>query len=288
MKKTIILSTLIAAFTLSLAGCGRSTLSVDKSKYAPSGLTAVVQGKSNQKEINYQIPGQAKQAQKVQNGTFSFMVPAKLFNQNIKVTSANLSKNVKVTRAKPMIKYSKLAKNYNQALIGMNLSKSQQRAALNLKKQAAALKTAQPSLALMQKAAVLKKEQANLTSAMNKAKAKVSDQLLPTKATNGIKNYVNTNSHTIRINVDNDQVIGIATILPIHALKNKSLAQKFIVSFSILGSELGANSKKVLKEFQNETKSGNSSQTTIKTITSNKIKYDIGFSTTSLYIYITR
>ncbi|WP_243680975.1 hypothetical protein [Lacticaseibacillus manihotivorans] len=56
----------------------------------------------------------------------------------------------------------------------------------------------------------------------------------------------------------------------------------------MLANATGADAKKVGKAFTKAIKDAGSGSTTIDTITSNGVKFNIGLSTTDLYIYITK
>ena len=43
-----------------------------------------------------------------------------------------------------------------------------------------------------------------------------------------------------------------------------------------------------MKQFAKETKDQKDSQTTMKTIKSNGVKFNVGFSTSNIYVYITK
>lgn len=75
---------------------------------------------------------------------------------------------------------------------------------------------------------------------------------------------------------------------PVKTLKDKKKAAVFAQQFALLASTLGADAKSVMKDFQKQSKDSQNGQTTMKTIVSNKVRFDVGFSPDTLYIYITR
>nr|WP_243461211.1 hypothetical protein [Oenococcus oeni] len=123
-------------------------------------------------------------------------------------------------------------------------------------------------------------------------KSENKDNLLPKKLKNAIKNAVSNKNYIIRVNVANGRLIGISLIVPAKLLSsgsNKKSAQTFATTFALLANSLGANSKNVLEKFTKFAKEAKTSQTTsLKTISSKGIKFDTGFSTKKIYIFITR
>ncbi|ANK59410.1 hypothetical protein [Loigolactobacillus backii] len=111
---------------------------------------------------------------------------------------------------------------------------------------------------------------------------------LPETVKPGIHDLIKTDSYTIRGNIQNDQLIGATFIIPTKALKQKSAQQEFGTAFSVFSSTVGADGEKVFKEFNKQTKNQSKGQTTVKEISSNGVHYNIGFSTTTLYMYITK
>ena len=124
---------------------------------------------------------------------------------------------------------------------------------------------------------------------MKQATAATKNEQLPTTAKTGITQVAKIGQTKVRANVsDSGKLVGYAVIVPTKAMKDKAESQKFGLTLGLLGNSVGVNTKKVMKQFQKQTKNQNKSQTTIKTIKNNGVKFNIGFSTSDLYIYITK
>lgn len=318
MKKLVKIGMAAALLVLGLAGCGRPNLAVDHHHLNPDGLGVVIKGQSKHQSVSYQVDNGKKQTEKTHNGTFALTVPAKTTTQKVVFTAGGTKKAVTVGKAQSIITYPKLQQKYNQAITAMALSQSDRQKAVAMQKQAAALKQQQQQLvakiaadkkklaagdtsaaadlkAQAAKGAQLKAQGkklqatgASVQAAMKRAKSKVSDQLLPANGKPGVHNLVTTKDVTIRTNLDHNQVVGVALMVPVSAMKNKQQAKKFITSFSVLADSAGANAKKIMKDFQKQAKSSKTSQTTNKTLRSNGISFQIGYSATTLYIYMTK
>lgn len=92
----------------------------------------------------------------------------------------------------------------------------------------------------------------------------------------------------LRANLNGDKVLGIAMMVPVSSLKHKSELKPFIVSFSVLSESVGANAKHVLKKFQKQAKAKKSSSTTAPKFHSNGLLFSLGYSTSTLYVFITK
>ncbi|MFC6181485.1 hypothetical protein [Lactiplantibacillus daowaiensis] len=320
-RKTTLVAVSAGALALVLAGCGSTKLSTTKSTYTRNGLVAAVKGHANTKTVSYKIDGAKTKTQTVHNNTFVIQVPTKTTRQTVKLTAGSQSTTVHVKAAKRLARYKTLANSYNQALIASKMTKKQQTAAQKLQAQAAALKqqqakiqatvkTAKAQVAkggtaavaaaktlqaqqtaaakLQTQAASLQASQKSVAAAMKTAKAKVKDQLLPTKTPKGVTNVLTTTDYKIRMNVQNGDVMGTAMIVPVKAMKNTTRKKNFGTSFALMSSVSGANAKQVMKKFAKETKSNNSSTTTIDPIYSKGVKFTIGVSTSDLYIFMTK
>ena len=310
------------ALTLLLAGCGKTTLSTTKTTYKPNGLVAAVKGKSNVKKVHYQLDGGQTKTATVRNHTFVIQVPTKTTRQTVKIKAGSDTTTVHVKGAKKLVGYQKMATTYNQALIASKLSKSDQQAAKKLQTEGAALKKQQATIQAKVKQAqaqikaggraaatgdktlqpkqtaaaqikttpaILKTTQKQVEAAMATAKKQVKSQLLPTKTpSDGIKNVLTTKDYKIRLNVQKGDVLGAAMIVPTKAFKNKTRQKNFGTAFALMTTTTGANAKKVMKQFQKETKDNSGSTTTIDPITSKGVRFTIGVSTSDLYIFMTK
>ncbi|MCT3398600.1 hypothetical protein [Lentilactobacillus hilgardii] len=318
MKKIFGLGFAAVLLTLGLAGCGRPSLSVNHHQLQPDGLGAVIKGQSRHQTIDYRIDNGKKRTEKTHNGSFALTIPSKATNQKVVLSADDTHQTVKIEKADPLITYSSLQSTYNQAITATALSKADQKKAMVLQKQGAKLKQQQQAIekavaatkkklvagdtsaagdlkmqaakgnALKAQAAKLQATSTEVTQAMKGAKNRVKDQLLPTQSPNGIHNLIETKDVTIRTNTDQNQVVGIALMVPVSAMKNKTDAKKFAISFSVLANSTGADAKKLMKDFKKQTKSSKTSKTTNKALRSNGVDFRIGYSTTTLYIYITK
>jgi hypothetical protein len=111
---------------------------------------------------------------------------------------------------------------------------------------------------------------------------------LPQKAATGIHTAIQTTAYQLRLNVQQQQVINAAFIVPLKTMKQTAGQKAFGTTFSLVSAALGANSQQVLKDFQKGIKNQQKDQTTFKTIRSNGITYNVSFSKTQLYIYLAR
>ena len=297
-KISLILSA--ALLSLTLAACGKPSLSVDHKSYAPSGMTAVVKGNSNQKTVKYRINNGSTKNQSVLNGSYAITLPAKPYQQTVKLTAGGRNASTVVKKSPAIMSYSKFKTAYNQALMATALSKKDQATAMQLQKQGAQLQQqsaklqaeSKTSLAkqgqqLQAQGAKLKQTQASLAPALAKAKKQVADDTITAKARTGVYNLKKTDNATVRGNVDNGQLIGATLMVPTSSLKSKAAAKTFMTELAVLTGSTGANTQKVLKGFENKANKKNSSQTTTSTIHSKGIDFDLGYSKSTLYIYVT-
>ncbi len=321
MKRKVSIGLAAALLLLGLAGCGRPALSVKHQSYQPNGLAAVVKGTSRQKAVQYQTDGGKKKTEKTHNGSFALTIPAKMTSQKVVLSANGAQKKVTVGKTGRLVPYSKLRQSYNQALTATALSKADKKKTTAL--QAKGVKLKQERTKLIKQIAAdkkklaagnsaaasdlkiqaakgqqlklqgtqLRKSAAEVKAAMNQAQKKVQNRLLPTQSKAGIHNLVTTKQATIRTNIDHHQVVGVALMVPTSILKNKTNKQatkNFAITFSLLANGLGANAKQLMKDFQKESKSSNTSQTTTKPLHSNGMTFAISFSAKKLYIYMTK
>ncbi len=139
--------------------------------------------------------------------------------------------------------------------------------------------------------AALQKEGKEVQAAMATAKKENKDKLLPTNMSNGVKNVITQNNYTVRANYQDKNLMGLTLIVPVKAMKQESGQKDFGTVFSLLSNELGANPKSVMKQFEKllkDAKKSSSTSTATNVIKSNGVKFEVGYSTTHLYIYITK
>lgn len=318
MTKKIHLIVIAALLSFVLAGCGKTNLTASHHTMSPSGLTAIVKGTTNQKKVTYTINSGKQHTQKVTAGAYAITIPAKPYKQTVKITANQRQVTTTVNQQSAISSYKSFQTAYNNTMMATALSKKDQATATSLSAQAAKLKkqevqikasvaTAQKQLKSgdtsaqatlvteAKKAAILKADaaklqqtQASLAPALKQAKAKIAGKTIDGQAKDGIYNLKKTSSATIRGNVHNGRVVGLALMVPTSALKSTKAAKSFMTELAVLTSSTGANTKKVLNGFKDKANKKNSSQTTTSTIHSNGIDFDLGYSTSTLYIYVTR
>lgn len=284
MKKMITaLSTLM--LTLVLAACGQK-LDADKTTYKQYGLVSVIKGDvSGAKYVHYAADS-ASGRSKIHGGKYAISLPISDKKQTVKLTAGDKKKTVYVEAANSLGTYKNSATKYNQAVIGSALPKSVQKQLQSGQKQPTkaqlAMMTPQQKMAMAQQAQTLKNE-------MAKAQAATKSQQLPSSAKAGITQVLKVNGQRVRANVTKDgQLVGYALIVPVKAMKDQKQARKFGTTMALLGNSVGADPQAVMKKFAKAIKNQSKSQTTMKTITSHGVKFDVGFSTSNLFIYITK
>lgn len=281
MKKVV---SLVAGLglLLTLTACGNK-LSTPKNTYRQSGLVAVIKGDvSGATQVKYKTSTESGSV-KAHGGKFAISLPVTDRKQTVKLTAGARVHQVKVAAATPIGQYAAVASKFNQAIIGSALPKSDQ--AQMRAKQPTKAELAQMTPA--EQAAYGKKAKA-MQAAYAKADAATKAKQLATDVDSGIHAVLNSSDAVIRANVAHKKVIGFALIVPVKNMKNKTKAQEFGTTLALLGSAASADAKVVMKKFAKAIKDQNNSQTTMKTIKSNDVKFDVGFSATHLYIYVTK
>ncbi|MDN6900437.1 hypothetical protein [Oenococcus sicerae] len=307
MKKSSKIISGIVIIALLAAGIIYSTtrpakLSADKTVYKVDGMSANIKGTASQsKSVYYRIDNGKRQTAAVHAGVFTINLAASNQDQRVVIHNHKASATVTVKAAAVLADYTKFASAYNQSVISSNLSKEMQTKAAALQK-AAASKTA-TAAEIAQMTAEQKQQLADQTKALAQtskevqaalAKSKTDNQakLLPENFNNHIKNVVDSKNTVLRINVTHGKLIGITIIVPSKSLSgqgSKNSSSEFAKTFALVANALGANPKSVLKQFSQVAKDAKKSGTTsLKTIRSNNIKFDTGFSTKNLYIYVTK
>lgn len=293
MKKLLVSA--LGLMTLTLAGCS-NTLTTKQSTYHPTALTAVVKGDAKAKHVTYQIEDGAQQSVKVAAGTYFFQVPAAPHDQTVKLSANGTHKTVTVKATKALGNYKKFAASYNQMVIASYLPtkvqkqlQTAQQTQAQTKQKLAALAKTDPTAA----AAAAKQQQAaaqQLQAKLATAKRQAKDDLLPTTVKDGVQNLVTTKAATVRANVQDGQLMGLALITPTAQMKTKRGQKQFGTTFALLGATLKAKPKYVINKFEKVLKDAksNSSSTNTKTIHSNGIRFNTGFSADHLYIYMTK
>lgn len=91
-------------------------------------------------------------------------------------------------------------------------------------------------------------------------------------------------------NVQNNQLMGIATKFSYKDLKSKTGQKNMATDLMITSKLLGADGKQVLKDFGRQTKDAgkNSTKTSMSQITSKGVNFNINLATKGFYLYITK
>lgn len=272
------------AAVLTLAGCG-TKLSTSKTTYSNSGMVAIVKGDASGKSVSYQADTESGKTP-VNDGKFTFTIPMTTKQQKVTIKAGDETVHATVKAAKSLGDYTTIAKKYNQAIIATalpaDIQKQLQTAATQ--KQPTAQEIA--ALPVAQQQQIVAQQKA-LQAAIKTATAKTKDQQLPTSVS-GLKQALNAAGGKLRVNVQDGQLISATQIAPIKDMKNKSKQAQFGQMFGLLANAVGADAKKVGKDFQKALKDQDGSNTTIKTIKSNGVKFDVGASADDLFIYVTK
>lgn len=294
MKK--ILLGALGLLALTLAGCSNNALTTNKTSYHPTAMTAVIKGSAKTKTVAYQINGGTTHHIKTDGGTYFFQVPAATKTQTVKLTAGKATKTVTVKPVTALATYKTFAAKYNQMVIASHLptkvqkqlQQAQKTQAATKKKLAALAKTdpTAAAAAAQQQQAAAKKLQAQMATAKKQAQ----DDLFPTTTKDGLKNLVDTKDVTVRGNIQDGKLMGLSLIVPTKQMKTKAGQKAFGTTFALLGTTLKAKPKVVINKFKKVLKDAkkNSTSTNTKTIRSNGIRFNTGFSTDHLYIYMTK
>ncbi|MBA1434980.1 hypothetical protein [Bombilactobacillus bombi] len=105
---------------------------------------------------------------------------------------------------------------------------------------------------------------------------------------NKMKNIVQMPQQTIRINVQQHQLMAMTLIYPLKVIKTKSGMSTTAKSIVTMSELVGANGRSVLKQLSKQMRAAKKNQTSLKTITSNGKQFKLGVSSSKFYLYITR
>ncbi|MDF3334667.1 hypothetical protein [Lacticaseibacillus rhamnosus] len=279
---------LIGLLALLLVGCGQQ-LSTTKATYGRNGLVATIKGSASGVDRVKYTSQAGNGSVPVKSGTFVVNVPVTDTTQQIKLTAGSLKREVNVKAGTSLGQYTAIATKFNQMLAVSSLSKADQ---AKLKQGQAAAAELQKSAATMTPAEKLTAAQQaqTLKTLMAQATANTRGQQLPTTAKTGIQSILKTAGVNYRASIVNGKAMGFAVIVPLSVLKDSKKMQQFATGFGLLSTAVGANAKTVFSHFKKLTKDAKSknNSTTIKTIKSNNVKFDVGYSTTDLYLYVTK
>ncbi|WP_099974717.1 hypothetical protein [Lactobacillus terrae] len=112
---------------------------------------------------------------------------------------------------------------------------------------------------------------------------------LPLIFSDGIHKVNYNDGLTYRFNVQNGSLMGISIKVPMKTLKSKDGAKNFAQELAISSQLVGSDGQKVLKKLSKEFKDvqdGNT--TTIDAVKSKGIIYNVNYSTSGIYIYMTK
>ncbi|WP_127848225.1 hypothetical protein [Lacticaseibacillus hulanensis] len=267
---------------LTLTACGNK-LTTTKTTYKQDGLVAVIKGDATGADKVQYSSVATDGSVKVNGGTYAITIPVTDKKQTVHLTAGKQKQTVTVNAAKTLGTYKNVATKYNQAVIGSALPKSVQKQ-MQAKQPTKAQIAQMAPAAQMAMATKAKQMQAELAKATKATK----DKQLDATAKAGIHEVLNTKNAVVRANVADGKAVGFALIVPVKAMKDKTKAKDFATTLALLGNATGANAKDVMKKFQKAVKDQNDSKTTIDTIKSNGVKFNVGVSTSHLYIYITK
>ena len=295
-SKSLIFPTILLA--LGLAGCGKQELTTTKSQYPINDMAATIKGTLSAKKVTYKLNNQTKSAP-VNSDTFFFTVPAKTTAQSITIKSGNKTKTVTVASQNALAKYDQFAKKYNKSVTQSKLptdlvarlqkaQKTQKQSITDLKE----LAKTDPSAAAKQQATMSAEAQQlnkDYQQATKAAAKKTKGQTLNSNA-NGLTTQVKTANYQIRTNVDNNQLLSMALIIPTAKLKTADGQKDFGTALALMANAAGANSKEVLKQFGDQVKKqkNNTSSTQTHTITSNGIHFKTAVSAEKIYVFMTK
>ncbi|WP_416352982.1 hypothetical protein ACNAN0_07240 [Agrilactobacillus fermenti] len=88
--------------------------------------------------------------------------------------------------------------------------------------------------------------------------------------------------------VSNNQLMGLTLITKTSNMKQKKDLTAFATQLATLATVTGADGKTVLKQFGDKTKSVKNGKTTIDTIKSKGVKFDVAFSDKNIYVFVTK
>lgn len=249
--------TMVGLLAFVLAGCGQQ-LSTTKTSYGRDGLVAIVKGTARGVDRVSYTSDAGKGSVPVNSGTFVVNVPVSDVAQKVNLKAGSMQTNVTVKAGQSLGTYSTIAAKFNQMLAVSSLPKADQ--------------------------AKLKQAQAASANANTKASQ------LPATAKTGIHSILKSASGDYRASIVDGKAMGFAVVVPLSVLKNSKKMQTFATDFGLLTTSVGADAKSVFSQFKKLTKDAKSKNnaTTISTIKSHGVKIDVGYSTTALYLYVTK
>lgn len=280
--------TMVGLLAFVLAGCGQQ-LSTTKTSYGRDGLVTIVKGTARGVDRVSYTSDAGKGSVPVNSGTFVVNVPVSDVAQKVNLKAGSMQTNVTVKAGQSLGTYSTIAAKFNQMLAVSSLPKADQ---AKLKQAQAASANAQKNAATMsptEKMAMAQQAQ-QLKTLMAQANANTKASQLPATAKTGIHSILKSASGDYRASIVDGKAMGFAVVVPLSVLKNSKKMQTFATDFGLLTTSVGADAKSVFSQFKKLTKDAKSKNngTTISTIKSHGVKIDVGYSTTALYLYVTK
>lgn len=117
---------------------------------------------------------------------------------------------------------------------------------------------------------------------------KQNDQLKLIVNDNGIIKHKTASGTNLVMNVQDDQLMGIAMNLSYKTMKSKAGMKNFATDLAMVSQLVGADGKSVLKDLSKQIKDADGGTTTMKQITSNGVKFNINLTTKDFYLYVTK
>ncbi|WP_125767391.1 hypothetical protein [Lapidilactobacillus wuchangensis] len=117
---------------------------------------------------------------------------------------------------------------------------------------------------------------------------KTGAEVLPMQLKDGLTDLVNADGMRIRVNVQNQQLVGVAYVFSVNKMKSKTEVKKFAMQLVVLSNSVGADGKQVLKDYQKLAKKAENGQTTVDNIHSKGVTFETNFSTKALYMYLVK
>lgn len=267
MNKRLITIAIILNLSGLLAGC-QSQVTTTAKTYRQVGIVATIKGHTAAKTIKYRIENKAIHTATVHNHSFVVSVAPTTHQQTVTLSASNTPQHkVTVQAATPLGNYHRLAQRYNQIITTAQLSPKQQHQ--------------------LQTATQLKQTPQAAQSLLSQTSPKSRALQFPAYH-QGVHSLIKTANYTLRGNMQENQLMGVTMIVPLHSLKNKQAARQFGTAFMALSQACGANGKQVLQSFKRVTNHQKTQQTTLKTITNHGVHYQVAFSPNGLYVYVTR
>lgn len=117
---------------------------------------------------------------------------------------------------------------------------------------------------------------------------KQNDQMKLIANSNGIIKHTTASGTKLVMNVQDNQLMGIAMNLSYKAMKSKVGMKNFGTDLGIIAQLVGADGKAVLKDLSKQIKDADGGKTTIKQITSKGVNFNVNLTTKDFYLYVTK